>query len=155
MTEATARRRQGKKRVLATILDAMHRLDAIFPETRPDTIDFGTLIMFCQLIMADGKIHPLETRLLTKLVSPRIKLRKDDVELICSRLKARPTSDKHFDWLVAFIQSSMTPASRAELAGSLEELAIADHHLHPAEQQVIQRARCMLGLDTARLAANG
>jgi uncharacterized tellurite resistance protein B-like protein len=154
MTEATARRRQGKKRVLAIILDAMHRLDAIFPETRPDTIDFGTLIMFCQLILADGKIHPLETRLLTRLVSPRIKLRKDDVELICSRLKERRTSDKHLDWLVTFLQSSMTPESRCELAGSLAELAIADNHLHPAELQVIQHARLLLGLDTARLAAN-
>lgn len=111
--------------------------------------------MFCQLILADGKIHPLETRLLARLVSPRIKLRKDDVELICSRLKERRTSDKHLDWLVTFMQSSMTPESRCELAGSLAKLAIADNHLHPAELQVIQRARLLLGLDTARLAANG
>jgi uncharacterized tellurite resistance protein B-like protein len=141
--------------MLAAILDAMHRLDAIFPETRHDTIDFSILVMFCQLIMADGKIHPLETRLLTRLVSPRIKLRKDDIELICSRLKERHTSDRQLDWLVTFMQSSMTPASRRELAQSLEELAIADKHLHPAEQHVIQRARFLLGLDSTRLVANG
>ena len=155
MTDNTARRRQGKKRMLTTILDAMHRLDAIFPEMRNDTIDFAILIMFCQLIIADGKMHPHETRLLTKLVSPRIKLRKDDVELICSRLKQQRTSDQHIDWLVSFMQSSMTPAGRCELARSLEELAVADNHLHQAEQHVIKRARLLLGLEPPRMAANG
>jgi uncharacterized tellurite resistance protein B-like protein len=155
MTDGTARRRQGKKRMLATILDAMHRLDAIFPETRPETVNFGALIMCCRLILADGIVHPLETRFLTRLVAPQIKLRKDDVEFICDRIEGRCMTGRHLEWLISFMQSSMAPDDRSALAEALQELALADHNLHTAELQVIDQALHLLGLKSAPRVAAG
>ncbi len=155
MTDGTARRRQGKKRMLATILDAMHRLDAIFPETRPETVNFGALIMCCRLILADGIVHPLETRFLTRLVAPRIKLRRDDIEFICDRVEDRCITARHLEWLISFMQSSMTPDDRTTLATALHELAMADHNLHNAELQVIDQVLQLLGLKATPRAAAG
>jgi uncharacterized tellurite resistance protein B-like protein len=155
MTDGTARRRQGKKRLLATILDAMHRLDAIFPETRPESTNFGALIMCCRLMLADGIIHPLETRFLTRLVAPQIKLRRDDIEFICDRIEDRCMTDRHLEWLISFMQSSMTPADRDALAKALYGVAMADHNLHQAESRVIDQAQHLLGLKPAARVATG
>lgn len=147
MTDNVARQRQGKKRCIARILDAMHRLDAIYPEIKQNTPVFSSLILFCWLIMADGQIHPSETRLLSRLVSPYIKLRRDDVEYVCSQIENLGMTDKHAQWLVSFIQSGMTPDDKVALSVSLEQLAMADHRLHPAELAIVRNAQKMLGIN--------
>lgn len=146
MTETVVRRRQGKKRCLATIFDAMFRRDAIFPEIRSETVGFAALIVMCNLMLADGKVHPLETRCLTRLVAPDIKLRRDDIEYICDRIQDEGMVKAHLDWLVTFMQSAMPPSERQHLASALEELARSDHLVHKAEVDVIVRVRRLLGL---------
>jgi uncharacterized tellurite resistance protein B-like protein len=103
------------------------------------------LSSFCWLIISDGLIHPAETRLLTKLVAPRIKLRRDDVEFVCNQIQERGMDERHLKWLVSFIQSGIAPDAKRELLESLDRLAMADHLLHPAEAAVIRKARELLG----------
>jgi uncharacterized tellurite resistance protein B-like protein len=145
MTERIVQRRQGKKRNIARIFDAMYGLNAVYPEVQASTPAFATLIIFCWLIISDGLIHPAETRLLTKLVAPRIKLRRDDVEFVCNQIQERGMDERHLKWLVSFIQSGIAPDAKRELLESLDRLAMADHLLHPAEAAVIRKARELLG----------
>jgi hypothetical protein len=46
MTERIVQRRQGKKRNIARIFDAMYGLNAVYPEVQASTPAFATLIIF-------------------------------------------------------------------------------------------------------------
>lgn len=146
MTEKIVQRRQGKKRNLARIFDAMYGLNAVYPEVHANTPAFATLIIFCWLIIADGHIHPAETRMLTRLVAPQIKLRRDDVEYVCKQIEDRGMENRHLEWLVSFIQSGIAPDAKQQLICSLNQLAMADQRLHPAETAVIRKARELFGV---------
>jgi uncharacterized tellurite resistance protein B-like protein len=122
----------------------MYGLSAVYPEVQPSTPAFASLIIFCWLIISDGHIHPAETRLLTKLVAPQIKLRRDDVEFVCQQIEERGMDNRHLEWLVSFIQSGIAPDAKHELVDALNKLAMADQRLHPAETEVIRKARELL-----------
>lgn len=145
MTEKIVQRRQGKKRNIARIFYSMYGLSAVYPEVQSSTPAFASLIIFCWLIICDGHIHPAETRLLTKLVAPRIKLRRDDVEFVCKQIEERGMDNRHLEWLVSFIRSGIAPDAKRELMDALNKLAMADQRLHPAETSVIRKAKGLLG----------
>lgn len=145
MTEKIVQRRQGKKRNIARIFDSMYGLSAVYPEVQSSTPAFASLIIFCWLIIRDGQIHPAETQLLTKLVAPRIKLRRDDVEFVCKQIEERGMDNRHLEWLVSFIRSGIAPDAKRELMDALNKLAMADQRLHPAETSVIRKAKGLLG----------
>jgi hypothetical protein len=117
MTEKLSSGGRARSATLRASLTAMYGLSAVYPEVQPSTPAFASLIIFCWLIISDGHIHPAETRLLTKLVAPRIKLRRDDVEFVCNQIQERGMDERHLKWLVSFIQSGIAPDAKRRAAG--------------------------------------
>ncbi len=138
MANPTTKRRTSKKRRIAEIMEAMFRLDAIYPDFKENDNAFASLIILCWLMLADKRLHPLETRLLYKLYAPHLKLRRDDIGFITGRIEDAGMSVKHVDWLVSFLGASVTPERKSAIIRKMWALAYSDHKLHEAEVQAIR-----------------
>jgi uncharacterized tellurite resistance protein B-like protein len=122
----------------------MYGLSAVYPEVQPSTPAFASLIIFCWLIISDGHIHPAETRLLTKLVAPANQVAARRRGVCLQQIEERGMDNRHLEWLVSFIQSGIAPDAKHELVDALNKLAMADQRLHPAETEVIRKAKELL-----------
>jgi hypothetical protein len=147
MTGVAGRQRQGKKRVLANVLNAMFRLDAIYPDMETATHAFSSLIIMSKLLLDDGRVHPAETRMLTRFVSPHIKLRRDDTEFVCEQITERGMTGEHVAWLASYVKSGMTPDRKASMREAFDRAADSGQRLRPAEILALDETRRLFGLD--------
>ena len=145
----SAGQRLGKKRALASLLNAMFRTDAIYPDVTGSTHAFSLLIIMSKLLLDDGRINPADTRMLAKLLSPHIKLRRDDCEFVCNQIVERGMKGNHIMWLVSYMKSAMTPDRSLRLREDFDQLAFNSDRLRPAEVTVLREARRLLGYDQA------
>jgi len=95
LSELNIKRRTSKKRRIAEIMDAMYRLDAIYPELKENDNAFASLVAICWLVLADKLVHPLETKLLYKLYDRYVKLRRDDIRFVCDRIEKAAMTEAH------------------------------------------------------------
>jgi uncharacterized tellurite resistance protein B-like protein len=144
-------RRTSKKRRITQIMDAMYRLDAIYPELKENDAFFLSLIGICWLILADKLIHPLETRLVYKLHEPLVKLRRDDIRLICDRIEKQGMNDQHLHWLMMFLGTSLTPERKTGFVRKMWAVAFSDTQLHQSEVLAIRRVASLFGMEDEQI----
>lgn len=139
-------------------MDAMYRLDAIYPEFRENDNAFASLIAIVWLFLVDRRLHPADTRILKRLYDPYIKLRGDDILFISERLTQSPMDQGHIQWLTSFLTTSITRERRAGLIRKMWTIAYSHGDLHEAELDVIHQAAGLFALtdqETGRLREEG
>ena len=145
MNASSVQRRTNKKRRITQIMDAMYRLDAIYPELRENDAAFASLITITWLIRAENQIHPIETKLSYKLYEPYIKLRRDDIGFISKRIETENMAKVHMDWLAKFLEACLTKERKSGLVIKMWAISYADSKIHPSEVKVIRKICMLLG----------
>jgi uncharacterized tellurite resistance protein B-like protein len=127
----------------------MYRFDAIYPQLKENDNAFASLIAICWLILTGKMIHPLETKLLYKLYDPFVKLRRDDIRFICNRIEDDAMTEKHLEWLMMFLGTSLTIERKTGFIRKMWAIAYSEEKLHRAEPTAIKQMAKLFGMTQA------
>jgi len=127
-------------------MDAMYRLDAIYPELKENDNAFASLVAICWLVLADKLVHPLETKLLYKLYDRYVKLRRDDIRFVCDRIEKAAMTEAHLQWLMTFLGASLTPERKTGFILKIWAISYADENLHQSEHAAIRQVTKLFGM---------
>jgi uncharacterized tellurite resistance protein B-like protein len=136
----------NKKRRIGQIMNAMYRLDAIYPELRENDNAFVSLIAIVWMFLDDTRMHPADARILKRLYDPHIKLRGDDIRFISQRFAQCPTDQCHIEWLLSFLATSISHERRTGFIRKMWTTAYLDAKLSEIELEVVKKASCVFAV---------
>jgi DnaJ like chaperone protein len=107
---------------------------------------------------ADGDVHREEVRAVRTFFSDRLGYRGESLEIVRDLMKEFLRTGVDLDALCLDVARRADYPTRLLLVECLLEVAMADGHMHPAEQALLDRAAALLGVaeaDFAGLRARG
>ena len=107
------------------------------------------------MIRADGDVHREEVRVVRGFFSDRLGYRGESLEIVRDLMKQFLKSRVDLDALCLDVAHRCDYATRLLLVECLLDVAMADGHMHPAEQAVFDRVAALLGIAGSDLSGLG
>lgn len=105
--------------------------------------------IIASVLKADGEIHPNEVQAVRKFFSDRLGYREESLEVVKRMLKEFLDQPLDLEALCADFRAKSDYSTRLLLMECLNDIAMADGRLHPAEMAMIDRVAILLGVTEA------
>jgi uncharacterized tellurite resistance protein B-like protein len=137
-------------KTLSALVDALSGRASPQPAADERQLLAASLIVDCALV--DGTLAAPERAMLRKLVTTYTGLAGSQADDFLRKAEAMAAEQGDFAAVASELRRSLDPAQRRTVVELMWQVALADGHLHEFEEDLIDRAADLLGIEPGELA---
>lgn len=137
-------------KTLSALVDVLSGRTQTQPAVDERQLLAASLIVDCALV--DGSLAPPERAMLRKLVATYTGLAGSQADDFLRRAEEMAAEQGDFAAVASELRRSLEPAQRRTVVELMWQVALADGRLHEFEEDLIDRAAALLGIEQGELA---
>jgi len=130
------------------MIETLKRLwtDAAAPAHKVDDLPLAVAALLVEVMRMDGQLDKAEQSAIIRALQQRFGLEKAEVHALIERAQLETTTAHDLHRFTSQVVRAFPTAERGQIVQQLWEVAMADGHADPHEEQLIRRAAELLGV---------
>ena len=130
----------------------LSKLKALFteeekkPETKEHDISLAVTAMMIEIMRIDGKLDSAERKVIFDAIEKRFDLSHEAVETLIAEASEAQSKSTDLHQFTSLINQQFSTEERIDILKELWQVAMADGHIDPYEEQLIRRVAGLIGV---------
>ncbi len=127
------------------------KLKALFteekkPESKEHDISLAVTAMMIEIMRIDGKLDSAERKVIFDAIEKRFDLSHEAVETLIAEASEAQSKSTDLHQFTSLINQQFSTEERIDILKELWQVAMADGHIDPYEEQLIRRVAGLIGV---------
>jgi len=116
------------------------------PKQQKHDISLAVTAMMIEIMRIDGKLEDAEHQVIFQAIKKRFGLSHEEVETLIAEATTAQSKSTDLHQFTSLINKQLNTEERIDILKELWQVAMADRHIDPYEEQLIRRVAGLIGV---------